>query len=111
MVTVKEKEKEVANLLCNLGISRRNRGYRYLKDSVLLCLKNPEALCSITKVLYPTVAKSYNATPVSVERTMRYAIECAWDSNQATMETYFSGDKRPVVSEFIATMVDAIKYN
>ena len=37
-----------------------------------------ELLGSITKVLYPDIAKKYNTTASRVERAIRHAIEVAW---------------------------------
>ena len=40
---------------------------------------------SVTKVLYPEVAKRYHTTPSRVERAIRHAIEVAWDPFAASV--------------------------
>ena len=72
-------------------------------------------LGSITKTLYPEIAKKYETTPSRVERAIRHAIEVAW--NRGRMETldalfgYSSntGKGKPTNSEFIALIADKIR--
>ena len=69
---------------------------------------------SVTKVLYPTVAKMYNTTPSRVERAIRHAIEVAWDRGDVdVLSSYFgytiqSQRGKPTNSEFIAMIADKL---
>ena len=55
-----------------VGISRKNVGYQYLTDAILITLEKPEAnLASI-------IAKKYHKSDASVERAMQNAINRAW---------------------------------
>ena len=77
--------------------------------------KNMDMLNSITKILYPTIAKKHQTTPSRVERAIRHAIEVAWSRGKMdTIEELFgytvSGGKgKPTNSEFIALIADKIR--
>lgn len=45
---------------------------------IILSVNDMEMLNSITKVLYPTIAKKHQTTPSRVERAIRHAIDVAW---------------------------------
>ena len=69
----------LSNLMKKIGIPASIRGYRFLQQAILLALEDEEMLDSITKLLYPSIAKSNDTTPSRVERSMRHAIETAWE--------------------------------
>ena len=72
-------------------------------------------LNSITKILYPGIAKKYQTTPSRVERAIRHAIEVAWIRGKMdTIDELFgytihNGKGKPTNSEFIALIADKIR--
>ena len=70
---------------------------------------------SVTKVLYPSVAKKYATTTSRVERAIRHAIEVAWDRGDIdTLNSYFgytiqNNRGKPTNSEFIAMIADNLR--
>ncbi len=78
-------------------------------------IKDREMLESVTKLMYPTVAKEFSTTPSRVERAIRHAIEIAWDRGDVdTLNSFFgytvnTGKGKPTNSEFISLIVDKIK--
>lgn len=70
---------------------------------------------SITKILYPTIAKKYDTTASRVERAIRHAIEVAWERGRVeTIEELFgytvsNGKGKPTNSEFIALIADKLR--
>ncbi len=109
-----ELEAAVTSIMNNLGIPAHTKGYRYLRDAVVMSAENPELIGQVTKVLYPTIARAHNTTPVRVERVIRHAIEnCCMKDNEA-VNTYFSqclssNRGKPTNSEFIAILSDKIR--
>lgn len=85
-------------------------GFNYLKDAIELCLDNKETLNSITKVLYPTIAKKHNTTPSRVERAMRHAIETSWDKidGDTYHDVFFNEVERLTNSKYIAYICNYI---
>ena len=71
-------ESDVTDVIHDVGIPAHIKGYHYLRDAIMMVIKEPEMLNSITKILYPTIAKSNQTTPSRVERAIRHAIEVAW---------------------------------
>ena len=80
-----------------------------------MSVEDPEMLGSITKVLYPTIARKYQTTSSRVERAIRHAIEVAWNRGKMeTLDAMFgytinTGKGKPTNSEFIALIADKIR--
>ena len=101
--------------IIDIGIPAHIKGYQYLRDSITLSVKDAEIINSVTKVLYPTIARKYETTPSRVERAIRHAIEVAWNrGNTDTLNDLFGytincGKGKPTNSEFIALISDKIR--
>ena len=108
-------EGDVTEIIHEVGIPAHIKGYQYLRDAILLVIKEPDMINSITKILYPTIAKKNQTTPSRVERAIRHAIEVAWSrGNMDIINTMFSytvstGKGKPTNSEFIALVADKIR--
>ena len=95
-----------------MGVSTKLRGYAYLREAVLLMIQNP--MQSITKELYPGVAKQFSSTPTQVERSIRNAIQHAWERrNEEQWLQVFQPDKagkiaRPSNAAFISRLADRL---
>ena len=83
--------KAIRNELFKLGVPEHLKGYEYLVESIAIAIHDHAALRKITQCVYPKVAQNYEATPASVERAMRTAIESAFGNgeNIAVLSTYF----------------------
>lgn len=109
------KQKYITKVLLNLGVPAHLKGYHYLRTAIMMSEKDIEIVSSVTKLLYPEVAKVYKTTPQKVERAIRNAIEVSWmRSNMDAMEEVFglsadTGRGRPTNSEYIARIADAVQ--
>ena len=105
----------ISDIMRQIGVPAHIKGYQYLRTSIELCIANPEMLGSVTKILYPTVAKQYSTTASRVERAIRHAIEVAWDRGDVDVLSSFFGYTidsergKPTNSEFIAMISDKIR--
>lgn len=108
-------EIEVTNLIREVGIPAHMVGYQYIREAIMLAVNNEDMFKSITKVLYPAVAKRFNTTPQKVERAIRNAIENAWNrGNPDSIDSIFGYSSgfskgKPTNSEFIAMMSDKMR--
>ena len=108
-------EAEVTRLLHDIGVPAHIKGYGYLRDAIILSVSDANMINSITKLLYPTIARLNESTPGCVERAIRHAIEVAWNrGNMDTIDELFgytisSGKGKPTNSEFIALISDKIR--
>lgn len=108
-------ENDVTQLLHEIGIPAHIKGYQYLRDAISISVEEEDMLVSVTKVLYPTIAKRHNTTPSRVERAIRHAIEVAWSRgrldtiNELFGYTINNGKGKPTNSEFIALVSDKIR--
>jgi|NGEPerStandDraft_9_1074522.scaffolds.fasta_scaffold18600_1 two-component system response regulator (stage 0 sporulation protein A) len=113
--TENDLEIEVTNLMHQIGIPAHIKGYQYIRDAIMRVVNNLEVINSITKELYPSIAKSYNTTPSRVERAIRHAIEVAWGRGQVdAIDSLFGytinmGKGKPTNSEFIAMIADKLR--
>lgn len=110
-----ELEKYITDIMLDIGVPAHLKGYHYLRDAILLTGRDMEVVTSVTKLLYPTVAKRFKTTDQKVERAIRNAIEVSWNrGNPDTFEEMFgysaaSGKTRPTNSEYIARIADKIR--
>lgn len=110
---VKQKP-EIGSYLTRLGIGRHLNGFSYIKTGVRHCMENPEELESVTKLLYPSIAKEHKTTAGRVEHGIRHAISLAWEGrNMAEWERIFgfratSSQGKPTNTEFLAALADYV---
>ena len=113
--TAPDLEVIVTEMIHQLGVPAHIKGYHYLRMAIMYSVQDPEMLESVTKLMYPTVAKQFSTTPSRVERAIRHAIEIAWDRGDIDILNSFfgytvnTGKGKPTNSEFIALIVDKIK--
>lgn len=103
------------DIIHEIGVPAHIKGYQYLRTAIVMCVEDMEMLSSITKLLYPTIAKKYKTTSSRVERAIRHAIEVAWSRGRMdTIDSMFGytvnyGKGKPTNSEFIALITDKIR--
>jgi two-component system response regulator (stage 0 sporulation protein A) len=108
-------EAQVTRIIHQIGVPAHIKGYQYLRTAILLTVKDSDIINSVTKVLYPSVAKKYQTTTSRVERAIRHAIEVAWDRGDVdTLNSYFgytiqNNRGKPTNSEFIAMIADNLR--
>ncbi len=108
-------EAQVTRIIHQIGVPAHIKGYQYLRTAILLTVKDSDIINSVTKVLYPSVAKKYSTTTSRVERAIRHAIEVAWDRGDVdTLNFYFgytiqNNRGKPTNSEFIAMIADNLR--
>lgn len=105
----------ITNIIHEIGVPAHIKGYLYLREAITMVYNDVELLGSITKVLYPDIAKKFNTTASRVERAIRHAIEVAWsrgnlDSISSLFGYTISNSKaKPTNSEFIAMVADKLR--
>ena len=108
-------ETQVTRIIHQIGVPAHIKGYQYLRTAILLTIRDSDMINSVTKVLYPSVAKKYQTTTSRVERAIRHAIEVAWDRGDVdTLNSYFgytiqNNRGKPTNSEFIAMIADNLR--
>ncbi len=111
----KNLETDVTDIIHEIGVPAHIKGYQYLRDAIMMSVNDDEMLNSITKVLYPSIAKRHKTTPSRVERAIRHAIEVAWSRGKMdTIDELFgytvnNGKGKPTNSEFVALIADKIR--
>jgi len=111
----RDLEEIVTNYIREIGVPAHIKGYIYLREAIILSIKDQEIMYKVTKSLYPSIAKKYKTTSSRVERTIRHAIEVAWSrGNIKILDEIFgytinANIGKPTNSEFIAMIADKIR--
>lgn len=110
-----DMETQVTKVIHQIGVPAHIKGYQYLRSAIMMTIEDSEIINSVTKILYPSVAKKYATTSSRVERAIRHAIEVAWDRGDIeTLNSYFgytiqTNRGKPTNSEFIAMIADNLR--
>ncbi len=108
----KSLEEKITNIFITVGIPAHIKGYQFLREAIKMAIDNPDIINSITKRLYPEVARRFDTSPSKVERAIRHAIEVAW--NRGKIENInslfgvrvYTQNEKPTNGEFIALVAD-----
>lgn len=114
-MAARDLEQDVTDMIHEIGVPAHIKGYQYLREAIMMSVDDPGMISSITKILYPTIAKRFQTTPSRVERAIRHAIEVAWSRGRMeTLDALFgytinTGKGKPTNSEFIALITDKLR--
>ena len=106
---------KIGELLEQLGLARKEKGFERLSYAIAVTAKEFERAGSVTKLLYPDLAKHFQTTPEKIERSLRHLIEKSWEKGEKTrFEELFgyhrdNSEIRPTNSEYIAILADWIR--
>lgn len=115
IIVEKTIENQISKIMLDIGVPAHLKGYRYLRSAVMLAIKDMRVVGSVTKLLYPEIAKQYGTTDRKVERAIRNAIEISWERGSVSyFEELFGysgkdGRERPTNSEYIASIADLVQ--
>ena len=110
-----DMETQVTKVIHQIGVPAHIKGYQYLRTAILMTIEDSDVINSVTKILYPSVAKQYSTTSSRVERAIRHAIEVAWDRGDVDiLNSYFgftiqNNRGKPTNSEYIAMIADNLR--
>ena len=105
----------VTKTIHEIGVPAHIKGYQYVRDAIIMAIKDMDTINAVTKVMYPAVAKKYKTTSSRVERAIRHAIEVAWDRGDIEVLQKFFGytvsniKGKPTNSEFISMISDKLR--
>lgn len=107
-------EEKISEIFISIGIPPHIKGYGYLREGIKMTIETPYIINSVTKELYPSIAKKFSTTASKVERAIRHAIEVAWNRgridaiNAIFGARIYLGSEKPTNSEFIALVADKL---
>ena len=108
-------ELKVSDLLHNLGIPSHVRGYKYIREGIMLLYESDNLVNLVTKDIYPEIAEKYETTSSRVERAIRHAIEISWLRGDLKLMDELFGNSidvdrsKPTNSEFLTTIADRFR--
>ena len=107
-------EEKISEIFMAIGIPPHIKGYGYLREGIKMTIDKPYMINSVTKELYPSIAKKFATSPSKVERAIRHAIEVAWNRGRIDAisaifgSRIYLGSEKPTNSEFIALVADKL---
>lgn len=111
----KDPSAQIAEFLFFLGFIMKHQGFSHLQEAIMIEMKAPGR--SVTKELYPAIARKSGCSQATVEHTIRTAIQCAWEKrNDSVWQQYFPPDAsgsipRPTNSTVITRLAQALRQN
>jgi len=108
-------DEKITSIFLSIGIPAHIKGYQFLREAIKIVLRSPETINSITKELYPGIARHFDTSASKVERAIRHAIEVAWtrgkieNINQIFGYNIYSKNDKPTNGEFIALIADRLQ--
>ena len=108
-------ELKVSDLLHSLGIPSHVRGYKYIREGIMLLYESDNLVNLVTKDIYPEIAEKYETTSSRVERAIRHAIEISWLRGDLKLMDELFGNSidvdrsKPTNSEFLTTIADRFR--
>ena len=94
--------RDIQKLVRSLGIGGNYQGYRYLLYALSLCLQNEDYLLSVSKLLYPEIAHTYQTSASSVERNLRTVVSVCWERGNRL-------SSKPTIGEFLDILTEYLK--
>lgn len=95
--------RRVCHLLRRMGVTPNYTGFHQAARAACEAARRPELMLSLSKWLYPLVAREMNTTGALVERNIRTVILRAWRQNPELLRqcARFPLNKRPTCGEFL----------
>ena len=107
--------RKILQYLVTIGIQPKLSGFEYLRLAIKLVMQNKNYLTNITKMLYPEIAELFSTRPACVERSIRHAIEVAYNCNGllGLNDIYgfviYNGKRKPTNGELIALLTEKLE--
>ncbi len=108
-------EIRVTEIMHKMGVPAHIKGYMYLREAIIMVIREMELLGAVTRRLYPLVAEKYKTKPSRVERAIRHAIEVTWERGDFEAIKGLFGSAvirekgKPTNSQFIAKIADNLR--
>lgn len=105
----------IRRMMLELGVPDYLLGYDYLVTGIAIATRDPSVTKGIAKNLYTQICKIHHTTVAKVERSIRHAIEVAWDRGDPdVIHKLFGNIASPLKGkatnkEFIVRMANAIR--
>ena len=96
--------RRACRLLRRMGVTPSYAGFHQAARAACEAARRPELMLSLSKWLYPLVAREMNTSEAAVERNIRTVILRAWRRNPELLRqcAEFPLEKRPTCGEFLA---------
>lgn len=108
-------DSRICSVLVKIGVPSHTLGKQYIAASLKILVSEPEKIHSMTKELYPRVARMFGSTTSRVERAIRHAVEYAWNNGDLEFTYGIFGNTvpldsgKPTNSQFLARLSEYLR--
>lgn len=104
-----DPEAFAAERLLALGFSTKHNGFAYLQEGIVRMAQDPSL--SVTKALYPAISRTFGCSKENVERSIRTALDRAWERGDAGLWKQYFPDAlhRPSNAVFLSRMAEVLR--
>lgn len=106
----------VKNLI-ESGLPVHTLGYKYFYHALAYLVKQASDVFSITKTVYPLVAKEFKTSSANVDKAMRHSLSLAYSQNNDSLKLFLEAmnykdpNKKPSNSEYISLILERIRHS
>ena len=101
-------EKYVKELLTNMGFDFSLIGTLYLKEALMIVVKQPKSLLSINTTVLEDIAFKNNNTVKNIESDIKWTIMKAYEKGDIKDFSYLPYNKVPTTKQMIVCLFDFI---
>ncbi|MCI9064232.1 MAG: hypothetical protein HFJ17_06495 [Clostridia bacterium] len=109
-----EKEIFILNELSKFNMKRCSKGFKYLSEAILICIKDPDYLDNLTKYVFPIIAKKYNEKSLlNVKWCIDQILKTMYNNTSISLiASYFNIDEnlKPSLKLVIYTIVSKYEW-
>lgn len=111
-----KKTKEfILNELSKLSFKKYTKGFRYLNESIYLCIKDGDAIDNLHKNVFPCIAKKYNEkSPLNVKWCIEQSVRTMYNNTEINkLCNYFNIEEniKPSLKFIIYTIMCKYEWN
>jgi len=107
-------EQKVTDIIREIGIPVRLRGFFYVREAILLDIENTDFMGATIQKVYLIIAEKHGSTPIRVERAIRTGIGIACRRGNTTFINHLFGPgkaERGITSKRFIEMIACIVIN
>lgn len=111
-IAAQSEEQQLRLILLQLGVNPKHNGYHYMCTAVQFF--SQDSTQALTKELYTAVGAAYGVCWQQVERSIRTALDAAWErTDEQLWRKWFGGSralKRPTGGEVISRLAEYLRF-
>lgn len=106
------REEAITTILIKLGITQKSIGFSYLRDCIMELINLDCCAINFDNSLYNIISAKHHKTHAALERSMRYAINKAWQKGSLCQYKFLDKiifENKPSIKELVYSISTSIR--